>query len=32
MEIDDNAIADKIGHDWRNPESYDEDDGSVMDW
>lgn len=32
VEIDDNAIADKLGHDWRNPESYDEDDGSVTDW
>ena len=25
-------VADKIGHDWRNPETYDEDDGSVVDW
>jgi len=25
-------MADKIGHDWRNPESYDADDGSVVDW
>jgi galactonate dehydratase len=32
VEIDDNAIADKIGHNWRNPESYDVDDGSVVDW
>jgi galactonate dehydratase len=32
VEIDDNAIADKIGHDWRNQESYDADDGSVVDW
>lgn len=32
VEIDDNAIADKLGHDWKNPESYDADDGSVMDW
>jgi hypothetical protein len=31
-EIDDNAIADNIGHDWKNQESYDEDDGSVVDW
>jgi galactonate dehydratase len=32
IELDENALADKIGHDWRNPESYDSDDGSVVDW
>lgn len=32
VELDDNLIADKIGHDWRSPESYDADDGSVVDW
>ncbi len=32
VELDDSAMADKIGHDWRNPETYDEDDGSVVDW
>jgi galactonate dehydratase len=32
VELDDNAMADKIGHDWRNPETYDEEDGSVVDW
>ena len=32
IELDENAIADKIGHDWRNPESYDVEDGSVVDW
>ncbi len=32
IELDDNALADKIGHDWRNQESYDADDGSVVDW
>jgi galactonate dehydratase len=32
IELDENALADKIGHDWRNPEPYDEDDGSVVDW
>ena len=21
-----------VGHDWRNQESYDQDDGSVVDW
>jgi len=32
IELDENAMADKIGHDWRNPETYDADDGSVVDW
>ena len=32
IELDEDALADKIGHDWKNPEAYDEDDGSVMDW
>lgn len=32
IELDENAMADKIGHDWRNRESYDEEDGSVVDW
>jgi galactonate dehydratase len=32
IELDENAMADKISHDWRNPESYDADDGSVVDW
>jgi len=32
VELDENALADKIGHDWRNPETYDRDDGSVVDW
>ena len=32
IELDENAMADKIGHDWRSPESYDADDGSVVDW
>jgi len=26
------ALRDKIGHDWRNQETYDPDDGSVVDW
>ena len=30
IELDDNAIADKLGHDWKGPESYDADDGSVV--
>src|SRR6476660_2957351 len=32
IELDENAMADKIGHDWRNQESYDKDDGSAVDW
>jgi galactonate dehydratase len=32
IELDENAMADKLGHDWRNQESYDADDGSVVDW
>jgi galactonate dehydratase len=32
IELDENALASKIGHDWTNRESYDADDGSVMDW
>jgi galactonate dehydratase len=32
IELDENALADKIGHDWRNPEAYDAEDGSVVDW
>jgi len=32
IELDEAALADKIGHDWTNPEEYDAEDGSVMDW
>jgi galactonate dehydratase len=32
IELDEVALADKIGHDWTNPEEYDADDASVMDW
>ena len=32
VELDENALASKIGHDWRSQESYDADDGSVVDW
>jgi galactonate dehydratase len=32
VELDENAVADKINHDWRNPETYDREDGSVVDW
>jgi galactonate dehydratase len=32
IELDDAAVAAKVGHQWRSTESYDEDDGSVADW
>ncbi len=32
IELDEAQMADKVGHDWRNPETYDEEDGSVVDW
>jgi galactonate dehydratase len=32
IELDDNALAGKLDHDWRNRETYDVDDGSVVDW
>lgn len=32
IELDEEALAGKIGHDWKNREEYDVDDGSVMDW
>jgi hypothetical protein len=31
IELDEDARAGKLGHDWRNRESYDADDGSVVD-
>jgi galactonate dehydratase len=30
--LDEEALADKIGHDWRNRESYDPQDGAAIDW
>jgi galactonate dehydratase len=32
IELNENAMANQIGHVWRNRESYDSEDGSVMDW
>lgn len=33
IELDDAAMADKVTlDDWRNPQTYDQDDGSVVDW
>jgi galactonate dehydratase len=32
IELDEDAMADKLGHEWTNPETYDVSDGSVVDW
>jgi galactonate dehydratase len=32
IELDWDALEDKLDHDWRNQESYSPDDGSVVDW
>jgi galactonate dehydratase len=32
IELDEEAVAAKVGHDWLNQETYDVDDGSVVDW
>ncbi len=32
IELNEAALADKMDHDWRNPERYLEDDSSVVDW
>ena len=32
IELDEALMADKIGHDWKNPETYNPLDGSVVDW
>jgi galactonate dehydratase len=32
IELDEQAVAGKVGHSWKSNESYDEDDGSVVDW
>ena len=32
VELDEEKIKDKIGHDWKNPETYSALDGSVVDW
>ncbi|HVW00094.1 MAG TPA: enolase C-terminal domain-like protein, partial [Planctomycetaceae bacterium] len=32
IELDEEAVAAKVGHDWRSKESYDAEDGSVVDW
>lgn len=32
IELDEDALAEKIGHNWRNPEAYSPDDGAAIDW
>ncbi|MEZ6060167.1 MAG: galactonate dehydratase [Planctomycetaceae bacterium] len=32
IEIDEDALAEHIGHDWMNAETYFQPDGSVVDW
>jgi galactonate dehydratase len=32
IELDEDALAGKIDHDWKNREEYDKDDKSVVDW
>jgi len=32
IELDEEAMKDKIGHEWRNPENYHPDDGAAIDW
>jgi galactonate dehydratase len=32
IELDEHALESKLDHDWRNRESYDAEDGSVVDW
>ena len=32
IELDEDKMKEKIGHDWKNPESYNPFDGSVVDW
>ncbi len=32
IELDEEQIKEKLGHDWKNPEAYNFLDGSVVDW
>ncbi|MHB0856976.1 MAG: galactonate dehydratase [Anaerolineae bacterium] len=32
IELDEEALADKLGHDWRNPQTFHPDDGAAVDW
>jgi galactonate dehydratase len=32
IELDEDAIAGKIGHNWKTPEAFDADDGAVGEY
>ena len=32
IDLDEQALKDKLGHDWKSPETYLDSDGSVVDW
>ena len=32
IELDEEAMVDKMGHDWTNPQAFHPDDHSVVDW
>ena len=32
VELDEDTLAEKLNHDWKSRETYDADDGSVVDW
>ncbi|MCX6049791.1 MAG: galactonate dehydratase [Chloroflexi bacterium] len=32
IELDEEAMVDKIGHDWKNPQAFHPDDGAAIDW
>ncbi len=32
IELDEDAIKEKLGHNWKNQHSYYKEDGSVVDW
>jgi galactonate dehydratase len=32
IDLDEEALAGNIDHEWKNPEAYDADDGAVVDW
>ena len=32
IELDEDAMADQIDHDWANPEAWDANDGAAVDW
>ena len=32
IDIDEQALQEKLGHEWQNPQTYDPRDGSVVDW